>query len=129
MIHDTRFSQLTTWVHSLNGWEHAVISVASSDAGFRRYFRATLPNKTAIVMDAPPDKVTIQPFLDVTQRLMDADVNVPTILAQNRLDGFLLLEDFGSTLYLPTLNPATADQLYQDAMEALLKIQVADCNN
>mgnify|MGYP003598231217 CR=1 FL=1 len=74
MTQDTRFTQLTSWIHSLPSWELAVIDPASADASFRRYFRATLPQQTAIVMDCPPDKLSVNPFLDMTERLHEAGV-------------------------------------------------------
>jgi N-acetylmuramate 1-kinase len=37
--------------------------------------------------------------------------------------GFLLIEDLGSQLYLPALNDDTVDALYGDAMDALLRMQ------
>lgn len=128
MVQDARFAQLTQWVHSLPGWETAVIAPASADASFRRYFRASLPAQTAIVMDCPPEKLSVNPFLDVTDRLFEAQIRVPHIYARNVLDGFLLLEDFGNTLYFHTLTPGNADQLYHAAMDTLINLQAADCN-
>jgi hypothetical protein len=129
MTQDTRFTQLTSWIHSLPSWELAVINPASADASFRRYFRATLPQQTAIVMDCPPDKLSVNPFLDMTERLHEAEVRVPQIYARNVLDGFLLLEDFGNNLYFNMLTPANADQLYHAAMNSLILLQAADCDH
>ncbi|WP_020560215.1 aminoglycoside phosphotransferase family protein [Thiofilum flexile] len=128
MTQDARFIQLTAWIHSLPQWETALISPASADASFRRYFRATTAQQTAIIMDAPPDKISLTPFLDVTTRLHQAEVRVPHIYAQNNLEGFLLLEDFGNTVCLEQLSPANADQLYTTAMESILRLQQADHN-
>jgi hypothetical protein len=129
MIQDARLEQLTQWVRSLPGWEKAVLRPASADASFRRYFRAHTSEGTAICMDAPPDKEDIRPFLDITERLATTGVHVPKILGQNLFDGFLLLEDLGNTHYLSQLNPQSVQDLYADALHALLKIQQADCNH
>jgi aminoglycoside/choline kinase family phosphotransferase len=51
-------------------------------------------------------------------------VTVPTILASDIEQGFLLLSDLGSTTYLKQLNPDTAHKLYLDAIEALVQLQV-----
>ncbi|MEZ5536748.1 MAG: phosphotransferase [Thiolinea sp.] len=126
MTKDVRLAQLKHWVRSLQGWEDATFETASADASFRRYFRATQDDKTAIVMDAPPDKEDSNTFLDVTQRLLQAGVNAPDILAQNLPDGFLLLQDFGNTPLLNQLDPASADYHYPAAMQELLNLQVAD---
>lgn len=129
MTQDTRLEQLTQWVNSLPGWEHALLEPASADASFRRYFRAHGPEGSAICMDAPPDKENTQPFIDVTHRLQATGVHVPQLLAQNLLDGFLLVEDLGSASYLDQLNFETAKDLYADALQALLQLQQADCDH
>lgn len=129
MIKDTRLQQLTDWVHQ--DFPNATIDVASADASFRRYFRVS-PNsvnaKTLIAMDAPPEHEDCSPFIDVTQRLRDAGVHAPQIIKQSLEQGFLLLEDFGSTPYLDVLNNESADTLYGDALQSLINIQVADTN-
>lgn len=129
MTQDVRLEQLTQWVHSLPGWEHALLEVASADASFRRYFRARTVDGTAICMDARPDKEDVRPFVDITRRLQAKGVHAPTILAQNLLDGFLLLEDLGNTPYLQALSPQTVNNLYADALHALLQLQQADCDH
>ena len=126
MIEDSRLKKLNQWIRQ--EWPEASIEVASADASFRRYFRVTHNGNTSIAMDAPPDKEDCSPFIDVTQRLLDAGVHAPKILRQDLAQGFLLLEDLGSEPYLDTLNQESADQLYGDAMHALLKIQQANTN-
>ena len=130
MTQDTRLEQLTQWVNSLPDWKYATLEPASADASFRRYFRArNTEGGTAICMDAPPDKEDIHPFVEVTHLLATTKVHAPQLLAQNLLDGFLLLEDLGNTSYLSQLTPATAKDLYADALQALLHLQQADCDN
>lgn len=129
MTQDVRLEQLTQWVHSLPGWEHAMLEPASADASFRRYFRARGVEGTAVCMDAPPDKEDVHPFVDITHRLEATGVHVPKILAQNMLDGFLLLEDLGSTPYLNELSPQSVNGLYADALHALLQFQQAECGH
>lgn len=129
MTQDTRLEQLTQWVNSLPQWETATLEPASADASFRRYFRARTAAGTAIAMDAPPDKEPLHAFVDITARLAATGVHVPQIYAQNLLDGFLLLEDLGSTHYLNQLTPETVKPLYADALQALLQLQQADCDH
>ncbi|MCX7097318.1 MAG: phosphotransferase [Methylococcales bacterium] len=104
---------------------------ASSDASFRRYFRVKTNDGQFIVMDAPPDKENTGPFIRIAGLLALSGVNVPTIFQQNRTEGFLLLEDFGSQCFLDQLNESTADSLYQSAFDALLLLQtrtaIASC--
>jgi aminoglycoside/choline kinase family phosphotransferase len=59
----------------------------------------------------------------VQQRLLAAGVNVPEILELDLDSGFILLTDLGRTLYLTVLNEINADELYDDALMALLAIQ------
>ena len=96
---------------------------ASSDASFRRYFRIKGSGGQFIVMDAPPDKENLEPFIRVAKLLARAQVNVPAIFQQNRVDGFLLLEDFGSECFLDRLNAHNASDLYHSAFDTLFLLQ------
>ena len=100
------------------------LSQASADASFRSYWRVQLSDgRTHIIMDAPPDKEDVRPWLDVATRLRTAGVHAPAVLAQDLMRGFLLLEDFGTRTYLPALSDATADALYGDALASLTRMQ------
>jgi aminoglycoside/choline kinase family phosphotransferase len=124
---DSRLAVLTRWVFDDLGFSGGRITVASADASFRRYFRVTRGADTYIVMDAPPDKEGLGPFVDVARMLAAMGLNVPMILAQDRERGFLLLSDLGSRQYLDELAvDGAADRLYADALGALRKIQTAD---
>src|SRR6185312_14118511 len=57
------------------------IEPASSDASFRRYFRAFADGRTFVVMDAPPDKEEVRPYLKVTRLLQATGVHVPRVHA------------------------------------------------
>ena len=98
---------------------------ASEDASFRRYFRAIFANSSLIVMDAPPAHEDCRPFVRVAQIFGEAGVNLPRVISQDLERGFLLLSDLGNTTYLETLNESNADALYGDAVDALIKIQLA----
>ncbi len=122
-----REAELTNWLALDCGLSEFKLVPASGDASFRRYFRVQLPEGgTLIAMDAPPDKEDCVPFIDVTGRLERAGVHVPHIHAQDLEQGFLLLEDLGDRLYLGELSGETADRLYGDAIDALLRIQHSD---
>lgn len=102
----------------------ASIAPASADASFRSYWRVTLADgSTRIVMDAPPDKENVEPWLDVGDRLRRAGLHVPEVFAVDRARGFILMEDLGARAYLPELTAETADVLYADALDALLRMQ------
>ena len=96
---------------------------ASSDASFRRYFRVKSSAGQFIVMDAPPDKENIEPFIRIAGLLTHSCVNVPSIFQQNLTEGFLLLEDFGSQCFLDLLDTQNATDLYQSAFDTLFNLQ------
>jgi len=101
------------------------VTAASADASFRRYFRVGMEGRTLIVMDAPPEHEDCRPFIHVAGLFGAAGVHVPKVLAQDLERGFLLLDDLGSTTYLDALDESTADRLYRDAIDALIRIQLA----
>ncbi len=118
-----RFEALGRWLSRELGYRDYTLEPASADASFRRYFRMTVDGESRIVMDAPPEKEHSQPYVDVARRLLGAGLTVPEVLAADLDQGFLLITDLGTRLYLAELNNDTRDYLYADAMEALLTIQ------
>ena len=99
------------------------IEPASADASFRSYWRARTGANSWIVMDAPPDKENIAPWLDIGTRLRGAGLHTPEVFAVDAAQGFILMEDLGTRAYLPELNTHTADKLYTEALEALIAMQ------
>jgi aminoglycoside/choline kinase family phosphotransferase len=82
---------------------------ASSDASFRRYFRADREGGgSVIVMDAPPPQEDVRPFVHVAGLISAAGLHAPRVLAADTERGFLLLDDLGSDLYLQALQAAQA---------------------
>jgi aminoglycoside/choline kinase family phosphotransferase len=121
---DPRLDLLRHWLESALGWHGFRLAPASADASFRRYFRVTRPEGTAIAMDAPPDKEDVRPYLRVAGMLEATGVHAPQVLARNDVDGFLLLSDLGSTTYLEALaDPGRSTTLYADAIAALVRFQ------
>jgi aminoglycoside/choline kinase family phosphotransferase len=111
------------WARHTLGDSTLTLESASSDASFRSYWRTTHGGRSWIVMDSPPEREDPQPWLAMGARLATAGLHVPDVAAQDLDQGFLLIEDLGSRLYLSELNDANADQLYGDAMDALLAMQ------
>lgn len=126
MIHvDARLHALERWLATQLERGFALVP-ASEDASFRRYFRATLEDgRTFVVMDAPPGKEDCRPFVHVARLLREAGLNAPAVHAGDLDQGFLLLTDLGATSYLSALNDENAAQLFDDAMEALIRWQLA----
>ena len=124
---DSRLAALTQWVVGTLGFVDCRIEPASADASFRRYFRLTRGAETHIVMDAPPDKEDLGPFVGVARTLAGMGLNVPIVLARDEAQGFLLLSDLGSLQYLDELKSGReVDRLYADALAALVRMQTAD---
>jgi aminoglycoside/choline kinase family phosphotransferase len=123
-----RLTQLQQWLDGLSDNTYTNLEPASADASFRQYFRVTdsTDNKTFIVMDAPPDKENSLPFLQVTDLIRNVGVNAPEIIALDIKQGFLLLDDLGNRPYLDQLNKSNCEDLYIDAIEALIKMQSID---
>ncbi len=122
---DARLEQLHHWLLSELGFADYGLAPASADASFRRYFRVTRADAPPlIVMDAPPEKEDVGPYLRIAAMLLDIGVNAPRVLERSERDGFLLLTDLGTRMYLPELAQAgQADALYADALAALVRIQ------
>jgi aminoglycoside/choline kinase family phosphotransferase len=127
MQHLQRLQLLENWLKTQFPGKSFTLSPASADASFRRYFRATFSDGTLIIMDAPPQQEDCTHFINIAKTFAMAGVHVPEVLAQDLMQGFLLLSDLGSTTYLQALSdaPGSADQLYGDAADALIKIQLA----
>jgi hypothetical protein len=122
---DARLALIADWLSRELRLPEARLEPASSDASFRRYFRVFAGGATYIVMDAPPLKEDVRPYLKVTRLLESLGVHVPHVHETDTDRGLLLLEDLGSTLYLERLNAGDdPEPLYRDALAALAAIQV-----
>jgi len=122
---DARAALIREWLARELRLKVLRLEPASSDASFRRYFRVFCAGLTYIVMDAPPDKEDVRPYLKVSGLLEGLGVHVPHVHERDEARGLLLLEDLGSTLYLERLAAGDGvERLYADALEALAIIQV-----
>jgi len=111
------------WARNALGDDAARLERASADASFRSYWRTVSGDRSWIVMDAPPDREDIGPWLDIAARLVKAGLHAPQVRAADAAEGFVLMADLGDRLYLPELDDARADALYADALDALLVMQ------
>lgn len=109
------------------GWAEAARDPLPGDASFRRYIRlrreTSLGAKSAMVMDAPPPREDVRPFLAVARHLSAMGFSAPRILSENTAEGFLLLEDMGDATYTREL-AAGADEaaLYRLATDLLIAL-------
>ena len=130
---DVRLQHLKVWLDEQlatlfadQGWgavPPATLTAASSDASFRRYFRWEGAGRSFVVMDAPPPQENCKPFVDIAFLLAKSGINVPKIYAEDLERGFLLLNDLGNQTYLDVIDSENADDLFKDALQALLAFQ------
>jgi aminoglycoside/choline kinase family phosphotransferase len=132
---DPRLDLLHAWIATLPAalqLDAGSLRPASADASFRRYFRIDGGGDYAslILMDAPPEREALAPFVQVAQLLHAAGVNAPRILARDDTQGFLLLTDLGTTTYLAALTDARqrgdagrAHALMMGAIDTLVRWQ------
>jgi N-acetylmuramate 1-kinase len=120
-----RLQQLDDWLKQVLPDEGFSLAPASADASFRRYYRITLPGHSLIVMDAPPQQENCAPFIHAAKIFTAAGMHVPRVLETNLQQGFLLLSDLGDMTYLGALKDSTANDLYGDAIDALIRMQLA----
>ena len=102
------------------------IEVASADASFRKYYRLSKDTFTYLVMDSSLELESLPDFVSVTEKLLAVNVKAPQILEKNLEDGFLILEDFGSTHYLDILDYDNFKDLYKKAIDCIILMQKAD---
>ncbi len=111
------------WARRATGDDSLQLHSASSDAGFRSYWRGDTAHGSCIVMDSPPALEDVRPWLRMRALLESGGVRVPQVRAQDVEAGFLLLEDLGSRTYLDVIDDDSADRLFDKAITQLLHIQ------
>lgn len=109
------------------GWAGAPLAWRPGDASFRRYAHIQDNERRAILMDAPPEREPLGPFLQVGSLLTTAGLSTPETLAVDAEQGFLLLEDFGDATFTKLLDTgADAAPLYELATDVLIRIREQD---
>lgn len=110
-----------------NGWDGADAVPLPGDASFRRYLRVRRGTDRALLMDAPPPKEDVRPFLAVGAWLGEHGFSPPRILAADDAQGFLLLEDFGDGVFARLLDRGEdAGLLYAAAIDVLVQLHRFD---
>lgn len=106
------------------GWQGAEILPLAGDASFRRYFRVVHGERTAVLMDAPPQHEDVRPFVAVAEWLSSVGLTAPEILARDLEQGLLLLGDFGNWRLREILDddPSRERELYELATDVLVHL-------
>ena len=81
------------------GWDGARQEPLPSDASFRRYVRLSAGPRRALLMDAPPPREDVRPWLAVARHLNALGLSAPRVEAADVENGLLLIEDFGDDTY------------------------------
>lgn len=112
-----------------SGWGSAVRDKLSSDASFRNYERLEMDGKTAMLMNAPPAKEDIEPFINIDNYLRRRGFSSPEIYASDEVNGFILLEDLGVDSFTNVLSGKSKlsaqyneYDLYSAAIDVLIQL-------
>lgn len=102
----------------------ATRKMLAGDASFRKYERVFLGDKQAVLMDAPPEKEDVKPFIKIAEYLSSLQMSSPQIIAQDVENGLLLLEDLGDDLFARVLekSPKKEEELYLAATDVLVEL-------
>jgi hypothetical protein len=118
-----RDQQRLQWIRSALSEPDTGLERASFDADFRSYWRTTGRTPSLVLMDAPPERMDVRPWLEIRDLLAAGGLRVPAVLAQDLDQGFLLLEDLGRETYLHAIDEDNADALFEIAMARLVRLQ------
>lgn len=109
-----------------NGWGGVTPAPLAADASFRAYYRLRCGADSAVVMDAPPPQEEVGPYVTVASIIRGLGLSAPVVMAEDRVHGFLLIEDFGDDTYTRLLNRGADERaLYALAIDALAALQQA----
>ena len=83
-----------------------------------------MEKRSAVLMDAPPAKESVGPFLSIAGILRDLHLSAPEVFAQDSEHGFLLLEDLGDDTYTRVFatSPDREEPLYMLAVDLLIAL-------
>jgi len=105
------------------GWGDAQTRPLAADASFRRYHRVRRNGCSAMLMDAPPAREDVRPFVRVARHLHGLGLSAPAILAADEAQGLLLLEDFGDDTFTRLLAAGCDEEdLYRLAVDVLIHL-------
>ena len=106
---------------SAAGHGDAALLALPADASFRRYYRLAVANPPLLLMDAPPPKEDVRPFVRIGRHLARLGLSAPKIYEVDEADGFALIEDFGDDTYTRLLDSGAAEEpLFTAATDVLV---------
>ncbi len=107
-----------------HGWGDARRAPLAGDASFRRYERLERPDGArAMLMDAPPPREDVRPFVSLARHLVGLGFSAPRVLAEDADLGALILEDFGDDTFTRVLAQGGDERaLYELATDTLIAL-------
>lgn len=107
-----------------HGWGDARRAPLASDASFRRYERLDRDGIHAVLMDAPPPKEDVRPFVALARHLRALGFGAPEVRAEDPELGAALLEDFGDATFTRVLAEKVTEErtLYELATDVLIQL-------
>ncbi len=112
-----------------SGFEHTQRVFLAGDASFRKYDRVIdQDQRHYVLMDAPPEHEDTRPFTKIARFLVQHGLSAPRIIAEDAIQGFLLLEDFGDVSFTKLLaaQPKREKELYEAATNVLLQLRTTN---
>ncbi len=103
-------------------WRHAARRPLAGDASFRRYFRLAGGPAPALLMDAPPPREDVRPFVKVARHLAALGLSAPAIHAVDAEHGFVVLEDFGDATFPAAMAAGDPAAFYVLATDTLIAL-------
>lgn len=111
------------------GWSEVKMEALQADASFRRYYRLPGAPQPSLLMQDPPDRpavppfVMVEPFIAIAEHLHALGLRAPEIFFKDLENGLLVLEDFGSNTYTELFNAgADPKPLYELAVDVLVHL-------
>jgi aminoglycoside/choline kinase family phosphotransferase len=106
------------------GLAHVALDALPADASARRYFR--LSGEGLLLMDSPPEREPIAPFVRIARHLQGLGLSAPQLLRVDEQAGLALIEDFGHATYTRLLASGHSEHaLYGLAVDALVALHRA----
>ena len=111
------------------GLTHVKMHPLQADASFRRYYRLEGTAKPMLLMEDPPDRppvppfVMVEPFIKIADHLRKLGLHTPEIYHRDIQNGLLVIEDFGDDTYTRLFaKGADPKPLYEMAVDALIHL-------
>jgi N-acetylmuramate 1-kinase len=107
---------------ALHRFDDAELLPLAGDASFRRYIRIRKGSEKAMLMDAPPEKENVRPFVTLAEHLYRQGYSTPKVLGADAGAGLLLLEDLGDDLFTAVLKRGGDSDLEQTLYAAAIDV-------